>query len=62
MRLALALMLLAWAASVEPAALLNLGGARIIVMTAEEFEQAMALQLAEIERLKAERKKDCGLI
>lgn len=44
------------------AALLDMGGAKIIVLTADEFVQAMAAKDAEIAALKAERKKDCNLI
>lgn len=62
MKAIVAVLALACATSVQPAALLEMGGARIIVMTAEELQQALGQQQAEIERLKADRKKECGLI
>lgn len=44
------------------AALLDMAGAKIIVMTADEMLQLIAAKDAEIKRLQDERKKDCGLI
>lgn len=44
------------------AALLDLAGQKVIVMTGEEFVVLMQEKDAEIAKLKSERKKDCGII
>lgn len=44
------------------AALLDMSGQKIVVMTADEFLAAVKAKDDEIARLTSERKKDCGLI
>lgn len=46
----------------QAAALLDMAGQKIIVMTADEFVGLLKDRDAEIAKLKAERKADCGII
>lgn len=62
MKTAILIVLFLMCASVPAAALLDMGGQKIVVLTADEFIAAMRDKDAEIERLKSERKKGCGLI
>lgn len=62
MKAVLLVLLLLVCSAVPAAALLDLGGQKIIVMTADEFVVLMKERDDELAKLKAERKTDCGLI